>query len=225
MIVLTFLAVISLPAQTNETSTQQISLYAGWESTWIIGLDYSRSIDRLPGSIWTTRLSLPVFVEGLFSGGKIETGLDSILQGAVMGWGMSTRALTGIAWSSDDLGSRISWTARTSLAPGIYRESWHIALETSWRAALLTWFRHADHVHAAFSDRYPGDSGGRAHSGPYLLSSQSTRIGISTAASPAPWQISVRGGLEQSWSLAGDQAAPPIFPLPFYAEIAGGYSW
>lgn len=202
----------------------RVTVAVGWESTWIVSVGYARSLDLPITADWIARLTVPPFVEGGLSGGRVETGIEALVSTA-MGWGVLAEGLTGVGWSSDALGRRTSWIGSLHLATGRFTDDWHAAAEAGLRGALLTWFSHSPEAGAPFSDRFPDDPGGAPGTGPYALTALRARLGLRGGFALDRWAGGIRAGLEQSHSAIGEVGVPPIFPLPFYAMIEGGLAW
>ena len=198
----------------------------GWESTWNVRVGYAAAISKaIPANVdltWTT----PIAVFDPTRGGRLETGLNTLI-GHTRGLAAATSLRSGVAWSSDPLGARVSWTSAALVAPGWYDDTWHLAAELGWRAALVTFMRHSKVVRDLYGDRVgaPTSEGANLPS-MFGLTSQRFDLGLRGGwARPKGVGIVARAGLDLSPQAQGIIGAAPIYPLPFYADLGGDYRW
>jgi hypothetical protein len=217
-------AQLSFPDHAGPSHRLVVSL--GWESTWITRLAYVRAFGAPSPAALDVTWTVPVAAGSPLRGGRLETGFASLLA-AGPGLGVVASVRSGLAWSTDDLGERVSITGATGLAPGWYSRTWNVAGELAWRAALASWMRHAAPVRDLFTDRAPSATGRDAPArGPFALSSQRFQLGLRTGLGRAAGAgVHLRGGLEWLPTAQGIVGVPPVYPLPFYAELGGDLRW
>ncbi|MBS2018628.1 MAG: hypothetical protein JST00_37525 [Deltaproteobacteria bacterium] len=204
----------------------RVLVSVGWESTWNVRIGYAAAISRaIPANIdvtWTT----PIAVFDPTRGGRLEAGLNTLV-GQTRGLAAATSLRSGVAWSSDPLGARVSWTGAALIAPGWYDDTWHLAAELGWRAALVTFMRHSDVVRGLYGDRIGAPAGEGANlPSVFGLTSQRFDLGLRGGWARAKGVgIVARAGLDLSPQVQGIVGVAPIYPLPFYADLGGDYRW
>ena len=226
IILLTYFAAVTAFAE-DSGANQRFGFFMGWRSTWVVGISYHQSVGVPWESEWISELIVPVFAEGIIRNGSLMTGVAiPIPDSKKTGIRVKAKAMTGVLWSTDDLGSRWSLGVDGLLSTGWYEDLWSLAAEISYRSAILTLFRHSEVQRGCFGDRFPGDDiQGPAYS---LIPFSSQKAGFGLAGSLLIGKgasFSLRGGIEQAASRISGQGAPPIFPLPFYLQAGGSLSW
>jgi hypothetical protein len=201
-------------------------LSVGWESTWLARVGYARSLGTITPSAVDFTWSIPVFAGNPLRGGRMDVGF-SPLSASTRGLNASVSVRSGVSWSSDPLGRRVSWTGALVLAPGWYGDRWHLAADIGWRAALVTWVKHSSVVRDLYGDRGGlHDPAEGPETGPFALSSQRTHLGLRGGWGKTKGLGFVgRAGLDISPQAQGIVGAAPIFPLPFYVELGGDTRW
>ncbi|GAB1484317.1 hypothetical protein MASR2M78_31350 [Treponema sp.] len=147
----------------------------------MIALEYEQESGFSDELSWRARLSLPLFAEGFPANGKLEAGPEfRVPYIRDSPWFYGIKSSAGFTWSQDDLGQRWSLTADGALLSGWTDEKSALAAELGLRSAVLRYLNHSETVQNCFQDRYPGDAGDTADSGPFLFTSQKLRAGLST---------------------------------------------
>lgn len=206
---------------------RRFGLSMGWRSTWVLLISYQQSLGLPWASQWVSELTIPVFAEGFIKNGSLMTGVIlPTRESTTTGFGFMAKVMTGMLWSSDDLGSRWSLGFEGLLSAGWYENSWSFATEIGYRAAMLTLFRHSDIQRISFTNRFPGDT----IQGPTyaLIAFSSQKAGFGFAGSlllDKGVSITVHGGTEQIASRVPGQGTPPIFPLPIYFQTGVVTLW
>lgn len=200
-------------------------LSLGWESTWVARVGYAVALGGVTPSTADVAWTLPVFAGAPLHGGRLDFGWSPLVT-AGRGVGAAAGLRSGLAWSADALGTRASWTAAVLVAPGYYDDSWHVAAEAGWRAALVTWMWHAAPVRDLYRDRGGVQGSAGPASGPFALSAQRVTAGLRGGWGRAQGVgVLMRAGIDLAPQAQGIVGAAPIYPLPFYVDLAGDYRW
>lgn len=205
---------------------QRMIVSVGWQSTWVARVGYGRQLRDSGRSSADVMWTLPLFAGQPWRGGHIDFGFNPLIAPS-RGLGAAVSARTGVAWSSDALGGRASWTYGALVAPGWFDDTWHIALEAGYRAALVTWLRHSPVVRDLYDERSGAARrrDGRS-SGPFGLSSQRAQLGLRVGwGRRTGGGVVLRGGADMAPQAQGIVTGPPVYPLPFYCDLGGDFRW
>lgn len=202
----------------RDASTRRWSERAPAASTWV--LQVGGGLPLAEGLRGDVQVDTPL-VRPLVMGGRLAVGA-SLLRGRSSLFGLAGRVELGVPWASDFSGSWLAVDLRVGAQPGLYRESWAVALDASVVPTLAASWTPSLVVRDAFGDR-PRSAIQAPRAVGLLLPALRFDVGAIArlrllAVGGARLWLLVNASLVMTPSRVG-LAAPPTSTLPFTAGL------